>query len=220
MVHSPTTNPLAPFPGTPSLPPKIVQRILSRDYFDLADLLPDQLQPAPSAPTTSLVILPESSYATQRRKRRQIPDIATWVQVYSTYILVLASSFPEQLTELIAYQLLIVQHSRRFDYPSWLRYDIEFRQWAAQNKFYQWSQIHPQYYAFAFTAQGKTSSWCPVCYTDGGIHSYDCPKFALPPPNVYRPQRPTPYAQQFALRPQAPTGPPAPKRSKPEHCIL
>ena len=91
---------------------------------------------------------------------------------------------------------------------------------SAQNKFYQWSQIHPQYYAFAFTAQGKTSAWCPVCYTDGGIHSYDCPKFALPPPNVYRPQRPTPYAQQFTMRPQAPTGPPAPKRSKPEHCIL
>ena len=44
---------------------------------------------------------------------------------------------------------------------------------------FKWSHIHPQLYAFAFTVQGKINTWCPICYTDGSNHSYDCPKFIL-----------------------------------------
>ena len=73
-----------------------------------ADLLQDQLHSSTSPINNSLVILPESAYSTQWRKRRQIADIATWVQVYSTYMLVLPHFLPHQLPELIAYQLLIV----------------------------------------------------------------------------------------------------------------
>ena len=111
------SNPLANFPGTPALPQKLVQKIISREYFDLADLLPDQLLASPGPSTSTLVILPESAYSTHRRKKRQIPDIATWVQVYSTYMLVLGSAFPNHLPELIAYQLLIVQHSKKIWIP-------------------------------------------------------------------------------------------------------
>ena len=89
-------------------------------------------------------------------------------------MLVLGSAFPNQLSKLIAYQLLIVKNSIKFEYPFWLRYDIDFRQWAVST----WSQIHPQFYAFAFTAQGKATDWCPICHTDGGNHTYDCPKFS------------------------------------------
>lgn len=76
-------------------------------------------------------------------------------------MLVLGSAFPDQLPELIAYQLLIVKHSVKFDYPSWLRYNVDFRQWAASTGFHSWSQIHPQFYAFAFTAQGRATTCAP-----------------------------------------------------------
>ena len=101
-------------------------------------------------------------------------DIATWVQVYSIYMLVLSSHHPSSTSELIAYQLLIVQHSKKFEYPLWLQYDIEFRQWAAANQYTKWSQIHLQFYAYAFTTCGKATAWCPVCHLDGGDHTYDC----------------------------------------------
>ncbi len=127
----------------------------------------------------SVVILPESSYEVHKRKRRQIPYIATWVQVYSTYVLILIPKYPDQFTELIAYQLMIVQHSCKFEYPSWLHYDTDFRQWAADNIHTTWSQIHPQLYAFAFTAHSVGSAWCPICHSDGGSHTFDCPKFQL-----------------------------------------
>ena len=214
-----------------------MQKIVSRDYFDLDDLLPEQLLSTTSPNNNTVVILPESAYATQRRKKRHIPDIATWVQVYSTYMLVLGSAFPDQLLELIAYQLLIVQHSKRFEYPSWLRYDVEFRQWAGLSHFHNWSQIHPQFYALAFTAQGKSTDWCPICYTDGGNHAYDCPKFSPPSSSNtprfahhqqsnFRPSfsvsPPAMYPPPWQPRPYIPADPrpPPPKRPNPEYCIL
>ncbi len=84
----------------------------------------------------------------------------------------MTSQFKVMIPELIAYQLVIVQHSKRFEYPSWLHYDI---QWGAATKFTQWSQIHPQFDAFAFTAQGRDSSRCQV---DGGILTFDCPMYS------------------------------------------
>ena len=102
-----TKTHLSPFPGTPPLPTKVIEKILSHEYIELADLLPEQLHLSTTSIYNSLVILPESAYSTQRRKRRQIPDIGTWVQVYSVYMLVLATFVPNKLPELIAYQLLI-----------------------------------------------------------------------------------------------------------------
>lgn len=72
-------------------------------------------------------------------------------------------SLPRPPTELIAYQLIIVQHSRKFEYPSRLRYDIDFLQWVALNWYHTWSQIHPQFYSFTSTTQGNTSDWFSVC---------------------------------------------------------
>ena len=144
-------------------------------------------------------------------------------------MLTLASRYVDQLPELIAYQLFIVQHSRKFDYPSWLHYDIEFRRWAAGNKFKQWSQIHPQFYALAFTARSRVSNWCPVCHVDGGQHAFDCPRFRpAHQPTPYHPAAPVQHAlftpHQAPFKPPRPTPyrlrPPQEKRSKPEHCIL
>ena len=60
--------------------------------------------------------------------------MATWVQVYSIYKLVLSSHHPSSTSEIIAYQLLIVQHSKKFEYLSWSQYEIEFHQWGADNQ--------------------------------------------------------------------------------------
>ena len=222
--------PIATFPGCPAIPHKLVKKIVAWEYIDLADLLPEQLRhDSTSSTTANVVILPELACDIQRRKKRQIPDIATWVQVYSIYMLVLSAHHPSSTSELIAYQLLIVQHSKKFEYPSWLQYDIEFRQWAAANQYTKWSQIHPQFYAYAFTARGKATAWCPVCHLDGGNHTYDCPRFTFVQPR-FQPgslpysspfHSPSPSSSSFIPRfsPAKPRLPPA-KRSKPDHCIL
>ena len=221
---------IATFPGCPAIPHKLVKKIVAWEYIDLADLLPEQLRhDSTSSTTANVVILPELACDIQRRKKRQIPDIATWVQVYSIYMLVLSAHHPSSTSELIAYQLLIVQHSKKFEYPSWLQYDIEFRQWAAANQYTKWSQIHPQFYAYAFTARGKATAWCPVCHLDGGNHTYDCPRFTFVQPRFqpgslpysshafHSPSPSSSFIPRFS--PAKPRIPPA-KRSKPDHCIL
>ena len=42
-------------------------------------------------------------------------------------MLVLGSQFPEALPDLVSFELLIVKHSKRFRYPSWVFYDVEYR---------------------------------------------------------------------------------------------
>ena len=79
-------------------------------------------------------------------------------------MLVISSRFPHALPNLIAYQLLIVKQAKRFRYPSWLYYDIEFRKWVAATKTKEWGHINSEIYTPAFTSQGTmvpymSSAW-------------------------------------------------------------
>ena len=70
----------------PTLPKKLINAILAWEYTDLADLLPEQLSAASSTLQNSsnkVVVFPESSVETHRRRKRQITDITTWVKVYA-----------------------------------------------------------------------------------------------------------------------------------------
>ena len=169
------------FPDLPLIPAKLVSKILRWEYTDPSMLLPDQLQSLSSSANSvneaSIVVLPSATWETQRRERRQIPDIATWVQLFSTYMLILAQRYPNSLTDLIQYQLLLVKQARKFRYPSWLYYDTEFRKAASSDRSLSWAAVHPQIYALAFTNQGLPTAWCPICTVDNGQHTYDCPNF-------------------------------------------
>ena len=116
----------------------------------------------------------------------------------------------------MSYQLFIVRHSRKFEYPSWLQYDTEYRQWAAANNSMELvSDPAPDICLYTFTAHGKASTWCPICQVDGGNHTFDCPSFfqnAAPPPLV--PNQPRGF-QPWTNRPL----PPPYKRQKPSPSI-
>ncbi len=161
--------------------------ILSWQY---TDLLPDQLRSNSSTTDPQIVLFPQRSWESQKKRKRQIIDIATWVQLYSTYTLILSSRHPQVLPELIAYQLFIVKAAKKFRYPSWLYYDTEFRKWATTTHYQEWSTINTQLYSLAFTGQGNPVSWCPICQVDGGNHTFDCPRYPIPtdplPPQPHR----------------------------------
>jgi len=81
--------------------------IFAWEYIDLAKLLLEQLHfSSEENHTSNTVVLPEHTYDTQRPL---IPDIATWVKVYSAYMLVLTSHHLSSTPELIVQQ---------FEYPS------------------------------------------------------------------------------------------------------
>lgn len=80
-------------------------KILAWECVDLSDLLPEQLCSDPSlgsSGASQIVVIPEHLWDTNRHKKKcQIPDIATWVKVFCTYLLVISTDSPEALPELI-----------------------------------------------------------------------------------------------------------------------
>lgn len=160
-------------------------------------------------------MVPEPSRDTGRRKKCQIFDIATWVKVFSTYTLVLSSCFPEVVPNLMLYQLTIVKLSKRFHYPSWLYYNVEYRKWASANQIQDWSQTNLELFTLAFTGQAVSLSWCPVCQVEGD-HTYDCPCY------VANPAATTTRSLDQTSRRQLPSlmDPPPAKQPPPAPCIL
>ena len=138
----------------------------------MADLLPEQFSTASSPHPNSnnqVVVFLESSWETRRQRKCQITDMATWVKVYATYVLVLSSQFPETLPDLVSYEFFIVKNSKRFRYPSLLLYDVEYRKWAAIHRIRNWSTTNSELYSLAFMGQALVINWCPICQVEGGL---------------------------------------------------
>ena len=116
--------------GIPTLPERLVERMLACEYIDLADL-PWQ---EPVCLKKYLVpVLLIQSIKTARSHRRLIPDITTWVQCFSIYTSVLATQNAEYVLELMTYTRDIICASKQFKWPAWIVYDTNYRQHMAQS---------------------------------------------------------------------------------------
>ena len=104
-------------------------------------------------------------------------------------MLVLGSQFPEALPDLVSFELLIVKHSKRFRYPSWVFYDVEYRKWVAKHHIRNWSTTNPELYSIAFT--GKALAKWKEATTHLIVHS-SC---SLPPAQLVSNQPQLPSAQ-------------------------
>ena len=76
---------------------------------------------------------------------------------------------------MMMYMATIAKLSKKFQWPSWIMYDHDFRQEAAATGNHDWAKIDPGVYATSFTNQGVASDgWCGTCKTME--HSKDsCP---------------------------------------------
>lgn len=108
--------------GIPPIPARMVERIRSWQYVDLAELLVDPT--AKSEETTwaaaaGQVVLVQSMDQLKKR-RRQITDIASWIQAFSVYVAALAtaeSTSKEELAGLMAHVHVILQVYRDLGGP-------------------------------------------------------------------------------------------------------
>ena len=172
--------------GLPPLPKALVDRILAGCYIDFADLPPakGKIRPLP-APEGSVILVNTYEYLQQRRL---IPDLATWLQCCALYTAVICSRNPGRLTDLLGYMAQIAKASQRFKWPSWVIYDLNFRQEAASRDSTDWAHLDPSLFAQCFTGQAKQNeAWCKVCHSLD--HSSDqCP---IAPPPTKRPKSTT-----------------------------
>ena len=80
----------------------------------------------------------------------------------------------------------IVRASHRFKWPSWVIYDQNFRQEAAErNQTSDWARIDSSLFAQCFTGQAKSSeSWCKSCHSLD--HLSDACPLRPPPPKRHK----------------------------------
>lgn len=146
--------------GIPPIPARMVERIRSWQYVDLAELLVDPT--AKSEETTwaaaaGQVVLVQSMDQLKKR-RRQITDIASWIQAFSVYVAALAtaeSTSKEELAGLMAHVHVILQVYRDLGGLKWYNYDQQFREWAAAVGKRSWGEVNLTIYGRCLCTQSR-----------------------------------------------------------------
>ena len=83
--------------------------------------------------------------------RKVIPDLATWVQCFTLYMAIVVKQEPERASSLLAYMAKVARASMKYRWLSWVVYDKNFRQAAAESGLKDWSNIEPSIYSQCFT---------------------------------------------------------------------
>lgn len=119
------------------------------------------------------VLLVQSTdlYAT----KKLIPDMATWLQCFTIYAAVLGSQYPDRMLDLLGYAVFIAKCSQKLKWPSWVVYDKNFRQQAADENITVRARPDTRVYAQSFTNYNLSAEgWCKHCHSVDHI-SETCP---------------------------------------------
>ena len=106
-----------------------------------------------------------------QQQRKQITDIFSWLKAFACYMAVLTSSdstSAAQATGLVAHLHLVLQLSQELG-PRWMKYDIDYRQWAAALNMRQWGELNFTIYGHCLSAQQRllSSSYPRTTQTSG-----------------------------------------------------
>jgi len=102
-------------------------------------------------------------------QKKLVPDFLTWMQCFSIYTTVLAMDQPQRLPELMAYQFEIATYARKYKWPLWVVYDMNYRWQAATRSSLPWSEAagprETKFFSQCFTGMDKdpNEAWCKSC---------------------------------------------------------
>ena len=152
--------------GLPALSQRLVDKIKGGDYVDFADLPPAKGKGRASSndwDTRVLLLQVQQS----ENPRRLIPDFPTWAQCFALFTAVKASAQPSLIPELMAYMAEMAKFAKRFQWPSWVIYDQNFRQEMASRPGLMWSRAEPTIFSQCFLGMAKNSAeaWCRYCHS-------------------------------------------------------
>lgn len=157
------TNLIPTGPGLPALPKRLVEKIISGHYIDFSELPPakGRTRTLPSQDEGHIVVIRAEDLA---GTKKLIPDLATWLQCFAIYMAVITDNDPARTKSLLAYMTTIAKASIKYTWPSWLVYDQNFRQDAADNGITDWSKVDPSIYTQCFVnAAVSRENWCQLC---------------------------------------------------------
>ena len=143
---------------------KLVEKIASLQYVDLAKLLNDYQEP--------------TAQKDDKKRKPKIKTILQWVECFNAYVAVIAKYYPALVPDLLVYSSTIVHAARKFQGDSWLAYDSNFRKFIAQNRSAKWTEIHGSFWSLAFSTQ-KPNEHCTICFSLDHLTT-SCPDYTKP----------------------------------------
>lgn len=147
--------------GMPPIPTKILEKIQRWEYIELSTLLEGASYESPSVTVShdgQLLVLETTDKAKSRRKT--ISDVTMWVQAYTRFMAALVSAdttTKQESVGLAAHLHLILQLYKDLAGPQWLRYDKEFREWAAARGVRKWGELNLTIYGRCLSGQQSLS---------------------------------------------------------------
>ena len=147
---------IAQIAGCGAVPPKLVRRIVGKEYVDIWELLPESWQ-----------LEMESSCCHSKRPRRSlVTDINVWTECFATMAAILSTAFPTQAPHLFAYLRTITKASRMFESSAWASYDMAYRRQAANRGSLDWGIVDAALFNEAFAGRAKQIPRCRYCLSD------------------------------------------------------
>ena len=109
---------LSSLAGFASIPPKVIKKIVGKEYVDILELLPETWQ-----------VESESSPCchSKRPRRSLITDFNVWAECYVTMAAILSTAYPTKAAHFFAYLRTITKASRTFEGSAWVSYDMAYR---------------------------------------------------------------------------------------------
>ena len=160
------TNQLEGMLGLATLPPKLLKRIVQKEYIEMYEILPEswRLETESASP----------SGQGKRPRRGPITDIDVWCECYAVLAAVLSAAYPGKAPHLFAYMRTIVRASRNFEGTAWVTYDMSFRRAAANRGSLDWGVPDPGRFNDAFVGRAKVIPRCSYCLSDTHT-AVECP---------------------------------------------
>ena len=140
-------------------------KILRGEFIDFIFLLPDSLT-QPQIPELQLRLddLSPGSFSSPLsmvRKRKPVIDtFHTWLDAYTTYMLVIVAAYPRRSIELLKFQQIISREETQFQGLAWVSYNEQFRRRAENDLSLSWDQVDLDLWTVLFSGLAK-----PHCLT-------------------------------------------------------
>ena len=152
----------------PIVPAKLVKKILKGEFVDMAELLKDNMEA--ERRRCSSEAESTQGHMGQTPCRREVPDLMSWLQCFSSYAAVVCSKYPEKAREMWAYQATMISEFRRCGGRGWRLYDTAFRQHAASLESTDFSKINQGLYTTTFLSYGGKGQFCQSCMMSDHSH--------------------------------------------------
>ena len=95
--------------------------------------------------------------------RREMQDLMSWLQCFSTYAAVMCSKYPEKARKIWAYQVTMISKFCRCGGREQRLYDTSFDQHAASLELTDFNKINQGLYTTPFLTYGGNGQFCQSC---------------------------------------------------------